>query len=86
VGVTVRSVTCDGTAANVQALNSLECNISAGDLKSYFKHPSLDVNVYAILDPCHMLKLTRNALLLLQEMLINMCFLDQMETLNGGTL
>lgn len=62
VGVTVRTVTCDGTAANLQALNSLGCNISPVNLKCFFKHPSLDVNVYAILDPCHMLKLARNAL------------------------
>ncbi len=27
-----------------------------------FKHPSRNYNVYVILDPCHMLKLARNAL------------------------
>jgi len=62
VGVTVRSITCDGTAVNLQALNNLGCKISPDNLKTFFKHPSLDVSVHAILDPCHMLKLVRNAL------------------------
>jgi hypothetical protein len=58
----VRSVTCDGCSANISTLTLLGCCLNPEDPHPYFPHPSLDYNVYATLDICHMLKLTRNAL------------------------
>lgn len=48
IGVKIRCVTCDGTAANVQALNSLGGTVSPLNLNPFFEQLSLDVNVYAI--------------------------------------
>ena len=62
VGVVVRTVTCDGAYANIQALRNLGCKLETESIISHFKHPSFDCNVHAILDPCHMMKLVRNTL------------------------
>lgn len=64
VGITVRSVTSDGTNVNISTYNNLGCNIEYDELKPYFAHPSdPSVRVYCILDVCHMLKLARIVLL-----------------------
>lgn len=63
VGIDVVSVTCDGTATNIATLNLLGCELNdVANLKTYFSHPTTEQPVFAFLDPCHMLKLVRNAL------------------------
>jgi len=64
VGITVISLTFDGSAANLAMANHLGCKL---DVLTYefvtsFKHPLADYNVSLFLDPCHMLKLVRNTL------------------------
>lgn len=62
VNVIVRSVTCDGTQTNFRTLELLGCNFQKdGSPVTHFKYPMRDSNVYAIMDPCHMLKLCRNS-------------------------
>lgn len=61
-GVDVVSVTCDGHNVNIATMNSLGANLTADNLIHYFKHPKTAKPIYVILDPCHMLKLVRNAL------------------------
>lgn len=61
----IRSITCDGESVNVSALNCLGCNLfpnNQQDIINFFIHPIDNYKVYIILDVCHMLKLTRNAL------------------------
>ena len=60
----VWSVTADGTAVNLTTFETLGCDFSGtyNDMKTSFSHPTTGENVYAICDPCHMLKLARNAL------------------------
>ena len=63
-GLQVWSVTADGTSVNISTFIKLGCNFSTSydSMVTKFKHPSRDHHVYVILDPCHMLKLARNAL------------------------
>lgn len=56
------SVTCDGCAVNISTLNILGCHLDPENCVPYFNHVSLPHKVYATLDICHMIKLTRNAL------------------------
>ena len=58
----VCSITCDGCAANISTLNNLGCHLNPKGCIPYFNHPILQQKVYATLDICHMVKLTRNAL------------------------
>lgn len=60
IGVEVVSITLDGPNQHVYVLEQLGVSFQMSDLKPYFSHPSNDKRVYAILDPCHMLKLMRN--------------------------
>ena len=63
-GLRVWSITTDGTTVNMGMFKELGCNFTSSydSMITKFKHPSQDYFVYAILDPCHMLKLARNAL------------------------
>ena len=63
-GLKVWSVTADGTAVNVKTFELLGCKFVANydDMVTSFKHPTTGEEVFAILDPCHMLKLARNVL------------------------
>ena len=61
-GLKIRNITCDGAASNQRMLSLLGCIIDPFDPKSYFEHPTQPHKVYATLDVCHMLKLSRNAL------------------------
>ena len=63
-GLRVWSVTSDGTSVNISMFRNLGCKFGTtySCFKSKFKHPSQEYDVYVILDPCHMLKLARNAL------------------------
>ena len=63
-GLHVYSVNADGTAVNFTMFSELGCIFTSSyqTMTTKFKHPTQDYFVYAILDPCHMLKLARNAL------------------------
>ena len=63
-GLRVWSITTDGTTVNMSMFRELGCHFttSLDTMVTKFQHPSEDYFVYAILDPCHMLKLARNAL------------------------
>ncbi|KAG8175313.1 hypothetical protein JTE90_013645 [Oedothorax gibbosus] len=63
VGVEIHSVTCDGTSTNIGTLKKLGCNFELGpNFRTHFINPSSGLEVFVFLDPCHMLKLARNAL------------------------
>ena len=63
-GLRVWSVTTDGTAVNMSMFQELGCQFTTSleTMVTKFQHPTENYFVYAILDPCHMLKLARNAL------------------------
>ena len=58
------SVTADGTAVNLRTFELLGCNFdgSYDQMTTSIIHPTTGEQVFIILDPCHMLKLARNAL------------------------
>lgn len=65
LGLRVRAITCDGDSVNCCALKILGANIFVEDyrnIKNSFPHVKLNYNVKVLLDPCHMLKLARNAI------------------------
>lgn len=59
VGVKIVSVTCDGPAANFSMFGHLGCNLMQDQINTYFEHDS--DKIYAFIDPCHVIKLIRNA-------------------------
>ena len=63
-GLHVHSVTADGTAVNFSMFSELGCIFTSSYeyMITKFKHPTENYYIYAILDPCLMLKLARNAL------------------------
>ncbi len=67
-GLRVWSVTTDGASVNISMNISMFCELGCNFTTSFnsivtkFKHPTANYYVCAILDPCHMLKLARNAL------------------------
>ena len=63
-GFQVWSVTCDGTSSNLDTFRLLGCKFvpNYDNIKVSFPHPTRNRQVYAILDPCHMVKLARNTL------------------------
>ncbi|RVE40704.1 hypothetical protein evm_014645 [Chilo suppressalis] len=61
-GVDVTSLTFDGCPANLTMAKELGCNLDTDHLKTDFEHPVIKKPVYIFPDPCHMLKLVRNAL------------------------
>jgi hypothetical protein len=63
-GLRVWTITADGTSVNISTFRQLGCifGTTYESTTTKFKHPSQDYYVYVILDPCHMLKLARNAL------------------------
>lgn len=62
IGVTVRSLTCDGASSNIKAYEYLGCSLDQNNLKPSFQHPNGKSNIYCLLDAAHMLKLARNVL------------------------
>lgn len=64
IGLRVWCITSDGTSPNIATFKLLGCvfGFSYTSMITKFKHPSLGYDVFAILDPCHMLKLARNCL------------------------
>ncbi|CAK8674242.1 unnamed protein product [Clavelina lepadiformis] len=63
-GLNIVSVTCDGCSVNLQAMCQAGCKIgqSVAEIDGAFRHPSKEDPIYFMPDPCHMLKLARNAL------------------------
>ena len=63
-GLKLWSVTADGTAVNLCTFEILGCSFTGtyDEMQSSFPHPTTGEDVFAILDPSHMLKLARNAL------------------------
>lgn len=61
VKVNIVAVTFDGCPANLTMAKKLGCNLDPKNLKTAFKHPETGANVVIWPDPCHMLKLIRNA-------------------------
>lgn len=60
-GVIVTSITFDGAPTNLAMAEKLGANFKdIANLKTTFKHPITDEDVFIILDPCHMIKLVRN--------------------------
>ena len=59
----VISVTMDGLSANQKTLRNLGCCLDPTNLISSFPHPlCADIQIAAIFDACHMMKLARNCL------------------------
>lgn len=62
VGINVRSITSDGASANLSTYVKLGCKIN-NDCRPFFPHPcDATINIYCMLDICHMLKLGRNSM------------------------
>ena len=62
VGVHVASITCDGPAAHLAMFKRLGVDLSTIPSQPCFQHPCDPAfPVYVILEPCHVLKLMRNA-------------------------
>ena len=63
-GLRVWSITADGTSVNLSTFRQLGCKFETTykSMVTKFKHPTQEYDVFVILDPCHMLKLARNAL------------------------
>lgn len=63
-GVKIIAFTFDGTTTNIATANALGCSIrgSSVPIKTTFKHPASDHDVFVLMDPVHMLKLVRNTL------------------------
>lgn len=60
IDIEVISLTCDGAPTNFATYLNLGCNFDFPEIKTSFKHPCRDLNIYCIFDPPHMLKLIRN--------------------------
>ena len=63
VGLKVWSITADGTSVNMNTFEQLGCKFGSTyeSFKTNFPHPTTGEDVFVIADPCHMLKLARNA-------------------------
>lgn len=62
VHVKAVNVTCDGPRTNFSVLKKMGANFDPTSLKVTFPHPcDANQNVTVLLDPCHMVKLMRNA-------------------------
>uniref|UniRef100_A0A096LQR8 THAP-type domain-containing protein n=1 Tax=Poecilia formosa TaxID=48698 RepID=A0A096LQR8_POEFO len=64
-GIRVLCITMDGHATNISMCNQLGCELKGNPqepLKTNFPHPVTGEKVFVMMDPCHMLKLTRNML------------------------
>jgi hypothetical protein len=62
VGVFVRTLTMDGHATNLGMCRQLGCTLNVESMNPTFTHPVTQQIIYVLLDPVHMIKLTRNLL------------------------
>lgn len=92
-GVTIISLTFDGTVTNLSTANALGCNLkptSTRPLKTSFQHPCAEYEVFVILDPVHMQKLVRNTLhaqktLVTQNGLAQWSYIEKVNDLQNRT-
>jgi hypothetical protein len=61
-GVKIISLTFDGAPANLTIVKILGADFRLSSLKSFFLHPQTKEEIFILLDPCHVIKLLRNAL------------------------
>lgn len=61
-GVLIKTLTCDGTAANFSMAQCLGASLSLPNLKLFFHNPETGMLIHILLDAAHMLKLCRNTL------------------------
>jgi hypothetical protein len=61
-GVKIISLTFDGAPANLTMAKILGADFRLSSLKSFFLHPQTKEEIFILLDPCHVIKLLRNAL------------------------
>ena len=63
-GLRIWSITTDGNTVNTTMFPERGCKFTSSfaTMATKFKHPTEDYYVYAILDPCHMLKLASTSL------------------------
>ncbi len=87
-GLRVRGVTFDGAPINFTALNILGCQLNGSydAMVTKFEFPETEHQIHAIPDPCHMLKLARNALATFgafkfNDQLIEWRYIDQLHTM-----
>ena len=57
VGVTIVSLTFDGSATDTSMIKEFGCYLDYVDMQHTFPHPATQELVAVFLDPCHMLKL-----------------------------
>lgn len=70
VGVHIVSITCDGPSSHFTMLKELGCVLDdVHNMQTWFEHPSAEHKVYCVLDVCHMLKLFRNNLASLKQIM-----------------
>lgn len=62
--IKISNLTFDGLAANATMCKLLTANLNVfhNDVKTFILNPITNERIFIILDPCHMLKLTRNVL------------------------
>lgn len=61
-GIKVTCITMDGHQTNLSMAEMLGCKLCLSDLKTSFDHPITKEPIFILMDPCHMVKLTRNML------------------------
>ena len=61
-GMVIHAVTMDGHATNLGMCRLLGCSLVVENFKTWFSIPKQKEPVWVLLDPCHMVKLLRNAL------------------------
>ena len=66
----IRSVTCDGTNANLECMRMFGCKLggSLEEIDGVFKYEEYGHDIIFVPDVCHMLKLARNSLADLKEL------------------
>lgn len=62
IGVTVTNLSFDGFKPNITMCEMLGVSFDVENIIPYFIDPASNNKVYVLLDPCHMIKLLRNAL------------------------
>jgi hypothetical protein len=61
-GAKVISLTFDGAATNWTMASHLGADLTVSAMRTFFMHPQTQEEIFIILDPCHVMKLLRNAL------------------------
>ncbi|KYN04403.1 THAP domain-containing protein 9 [Cyphomyrmex costatus] len=51
VGITVHTLTSDGSQVNLSTYELLGCNFKLDEMKTFFKHPNLQTDIHVIMDP-----------------------------------